>query len=91
MYQIIKEAQTEEIIIVNNILHSNQYKDKQVNKTPKKPLPTGTKYTKESQKYKITKWTTFTYNGKEVKQITEVFQDANLKIVFHPRNTIENI
>lgn len=36
MYPIIKEEKTKEVSIVNNILHSNQHKDIQVNKTPRK-------------------------------------------------------
>jgi hypothetical protein len=52
MYPVIKKiTKTEEISIVNSKLHSNQYKDIQVNITPqRKTLPTQTKYPTESQK-----------------------------------------
>jgi hypothetical protein len=43
------------------------------------------------QKDHKTKWATFTYCGKEVRQITKLFKDTQLKIAFHTRNTINNI
>jgi hypothetical protein len=38
-----------------------------------------------------TKWATFMYCGKEVRQITKLFKDTQLKIAFRTRNMINNI
>ena len=37
------------------------------------------------------KWGTFTYVGKEMSYITNVFRRAHLKIVFRTKNTIGNL
>jgi hypothetical protein len=37
------------------------------------------------------KWATFTYNGKETKQITKLFKDTNIKIAYKTRNTIQKL
>jgi hypothetical protein len=42
------------------------------------------------QKHQKTKWATFTY-CKEVRQITKLFKDTQLKVAFRTRNTINNI
>jgi hypothetical protein len=38
-----------------------------------------------------TKWATFTYCGKQVKQVTNFLKETQPKIAFHTQNTIENI
>jgi hypothetical protein len=37
------------------------------------------------------KWIAFKYSGKEVRQITKLFEDTNLKTLFCTHNTIEVI
>jgi hypothetical protein len=65
---------TKEIINLNNILHSNQYKDIQVNKTPKKPSLQKQNTQQNLRNKEITKWATFTYNEKEVKKLQKYFK-----------------
>jgi hypothetical protein len=48
------------------------------------------KITHEEHKQKA-KWPTFTYCGKEVRQITKIFKDTQLNIAFRTQNTVENI
>jgi hypothetical protein len=38
-----------------------------------------------------TKWATFTYYGKEVRQITKLFKNTQLRVAFRTQNTINNI
>jgi hypothetical protein len=44
------------------------------------------------QKIQVTpqKWATFTYPGKEVRRVTGLFCDANVKVAFYARNTVGN-
>jgi hypothetical protein len=36
-------------------------------------------------------WVTFTYNSKDVRGITKLFRDTNIKVAFRTQNTIQNI
>jgi hypothetical protein len=45
----------------------------------------------EDPKYHETKRTTFTYCGKEVRQITKLFKNMQLKVAFRTQNTINSI
>jgi hypothetical protein len=38
-----------------------------------------------------TKWANFTYCGKEVRQITKLFKNTQIRVAFHAKNTISNI
>jgi hypothetical protein len=44
-----------------------------------------------SQQHQTTKWATFTYNGKETKEIAKLFKETNIKIAFRTKNTIQNL
>jgi hypothetical protein len=37
------------------------------------------------------KWATFTYCGKDVRQISKLFKDTQLEIAFLTKNTVNNI
>jgi hypothetical protein len=57
-----------------------------------KPLPQSRKQNiHRDQKHQKTKWATFTYYGKEIRQISKLFKDTQLKIVLCTGNTISNI
>jgi hypothetical protein len=38
-----------------------------------------------------TKWAMFTYSGREIRKITKLFRDTEIKIASRTRNTIQNI
>jgi hypothetical protein len=42
-------------------------------------------------KHQILKWATFTYNTKQVRNITKLFRDTHIRVAFRTCNTIENI
>jgi hypothetical protein len=44
----------------------------------------------DSQNHKR-KWTTFAYSGKEVRKVTNLVEDTNIKVAFCTRNTIQDI
>jgi hypothetical protein len=69
------------------VLHNNEYDTKLINKLPSQ------KKTKTKQKYQLTKtkWVTFTYNNKDVRGITKLFRDTNIKVAFRTQNTIQNM
>jgi hypothetical protein len=45
----------------------------------------------EDPKHRKGKWATFTYCRKEVRQITKLFQNTQLRVALHTQNTINNI
>jgi hypothetical protein len=86
-YPISEEAKKKELNTIKNTLENNKY-DK--NKSKPQPKPKKQNTNNEQQHKKKTKWATFTYNGKETKQITKLFKDTNIKIAYKTRNTIQN-
>jgi hypothetical protein len=78
-----KEAKETELS-TKNILQNNEYNENIVEKLPHPPE-------KEDTQNQKTKWSTFTYSGKEVRKITRLFRDTEMKIAFRTKNTIQNI
>jgi hypothetical protein len=70
---------------IRSILHNNQYNINKRNKRPKK------KNAQNDTQQQKAKWATFTYNGKEVRKITKLFRDTQIKITFRTRNSIQII
>jgi hypothetical protein len=83
-----KEAKTKELNIIQDTLHNNKYNknlsmihskpDKQNKNTGLQPHP---------QK---TKWSILIYSGEETKKTTKLFKEAEIKVAFRTRNTIQN-
>jgi hypothetical protein len=67
-------------------LRNNEYDIKAINKLP--PWKKETQVNSHDQK---TKWVTFTYSGREVRKVTNLFRDTNIKVAFRTRNTIQDI
>jgi hypothetical protein len=42
---------------------------------------------KEKEKQKQDKWSRFTYFGREIKKVTNVFKDTDIKIAYKTTNT----
>jgi hypothetical protein len=86
-YPITKEAKKKEIAIIYNILRSNKYDNKTLNKTHNKPRK---QKNANIQQLKY-KWATFTCQGKQRRKLTQLFKDTHIKIAFKTKNTIQNI
>jgi hypothetical protein len=67
-YPITKEGKDAEINSIKNILRNNEYDIEAINKLP--PQKKNTQTNLHNQK---TKWATFTYSGREVRKITNLF------------------
>jgi hypothetical protein len=67
-------------------LRNNEYDIKAINKLC--PRKKETQVNSHDQK---TKCATFTYSGREVRKITNLFRDTNIKVTFRTRNTIQDI
>jgi hypothetical protein len=66
---ITKEAKEKELNIIHNTLHNNEY-----NKHLSTRRPNQRKRNKNTdQQHQKTKWTIFTYGGKETKKVTKLF------------------
>jgi hypothetical protein len=87
MYPITNETKDTETNTIRNILRNNEYYTRAISKLPP-PKKQNTQL--DSQNHK-TKWATFTYSGKEVKKVTNLFRDTNIKFTFRTRNTIQDI
>jgi hypothetical protein len=72
---------------MKNILQRNEYNTNLIEKAPSQSRKNNTH---EEPKQKA-KWATFTYCGKEVRQITKIFKDTQLNLAFRTQNMIENI
>jgi hypothetical protein len=68
-YPISEEAKRKEQKTIKKILENNKY-DRNKSKTQSTPKKQSTN---NESKHKKTKWATFTYSGKETKQITKLF------------------
>jgi hypothetical protein len=86
-YPTTKEAKEIELNTIRGILLNNQYN---INESIKRPKPKQRNAHTDTQEQK-TKWATFTYSGKEVRKITKLFRDTQIKIAFRTKNTIQNI
>jgi hypothetical protein len=86
-YPITTEAKQTEIHIIKNILQRNEYNANLIEKA----LSQSRKHNTHEEPKQKAKWATFTYCGKEVRQITKIFKDTQLNTVFRTQNTIENI
>jgi hypothetical protein len=73
--------------IFKNILNNNEYNTNLVGKNPSLKNKTHT-ITPNTKK---TKWVTFTYSGKEVRKITKLFRDMQIRITFRIQNTVQNV
>jgi hypothetical protein len=72
---------------MKNTLENNKY-DRNKSKTH----PNAKKQnTINEPQHKKTKWATFTYSGKEAKQITKLFKDTHIKIAYKTQNTIQKV
>jgi hypothetical protein len=69
------------------MLQRNEYNRNLIGKAPSQSRKHNTH---EEPKQKA-KWVTFTYCGKEVRQITKIFKDTQLNLAFRTQNTVENI
>jgi general stress protein 26 len=49
------------------------------------------KNTDIDSQHRETKWTIFTYSGKETRKMTKLFKDMQIKIAFRMQNTIQNV
>jgi hypothetical protein len=85
-YPITKEAKTKELNIIQDTLHNNEY-SKTINVCHSKYH----KHKNVSPQHQTTKWAIFTYYGRETKEITKLFKEANIKIAFRTKNTIQNL
>jgi hypothetical protein len=82
-----EKAKDTETNTIKDILHSNEYNTDLIRKPPS-PQKQNKHTDPQHQK---TNWVTFTYSGKEVTRITELFQEMRTEIIFHRQNTIQNI
>jgi hypothetical protein len=69
--------------------HNNRFPEQIVHKLKNK-LTTKKKQTVQTQPMQQhnKKWVTFTYHSPSVRKVTSLFKHTNLKIAFHPTNTI---
>jgi hypothetical protein len=86
-YPLTTEAKQTETHTTKDILQRNEYN---ANLTETVPSQLQKRNTREEPKQK-TKWTTFTYCCREVRQITKIFKNTEFKIAFRTQNTIGNI
>jgi hypothetical protein len=84
-YPLTQEAKETELNIIRNTLLNNQYSINVAKKSHKKGSAHIDTQTQKTQ------WATFTYSGKEVRKITKLFRDTQIKIAFRTTNTIQNI
>jgi hypothetical protein len=82
-YPISTEQKQNETRIINTILRNNGYTS--YTKSYKKKTPSNTT-PKETRK-----WATFSYIGKEVRTITKLFRNTEIRIAYKTRNTIQHL
>jgi hypothetical protein len=86
-YPTTDEAKDIEMNTIRNMLRNDVYDIKVISKLPS-PIKQYTQV--DSQNHK-TKWATFTYSGKEVRKVANLFRDTNIKMAFRTRNQIDDI
>jgi hypothetical protein len=67
------------------MLRSNQYNTKLIEEPLSQPQRQSTH---TYPNHHTTKWATFTYYGKEVKQISKLFKITQIEVAFRTQNTI---
>jgi hypothetical protein len=86
-YPITNEEKTKKLNIIQDTLYNNEYKNKNLNIRHPRNKKHNNKNT--SQQHQTTKWTTFTYYGKETKEIAKLFKETNIKIAFRTKNLVK--
>jgi hypothetical protein len=89
-YPITEKAKDAEMNNFKNILYNNDYDINLLNKLSR-PQHKRKQNTHNDTQQQKTKWATFTYNSKEIRAITNLFRDTEVKIAFRTRYTIQNI
>jgi hypothetical protein len=74
---------TQEKAIIKHIITTNKY-DNRLVENPKTTKPKNTKRPQH------TKWVTFSYYGKESKQIAILFKDTSINISFTKKTPLKN-
>jgi hypothetical protein len=87
-YQLHKPEYTQELNIIQNIIHNNQFpiQTYQTNRTHTSTFKDPPSQATDTQQ--PAKWCTFTYTGRETRTITKLFKHTNLKIALRTNNTI---
>jgi hypothetical protein len=86
IYLTSKQAKEKELHIYKNTLHNNNYNINKVKNI--KPIKQNTDI---DPRHRKTNWSTFTYSGKETRDIAELFKDTQIKTECRTRNTTQNI
>jgi hypothetical protein len=86
---ITEQAVKQEWNKILKMAYNNGFPEHMVHKlrnklTIKKELPVQMQPMQQNNE----KWVTFTYHGPSVRKVTNLFKHTNLKIAFHPTNTI---
>ena len=78
---------------IQQILHKNKFQTRHLdNIVSKKNITSRIQQTDEVHNtHTPIKWATFTYTGKQTKNITKLFKNMNLKIAFHTKNKLEHL
>jgi hypothetical protein len=77
---------TKELNIIQNMLYNNEY-----NKNLSISHSKNHKHKNTGPQHQTTNSAIFTYYGKETTEITKLFKEANIKIAFRTKNTIQNL
>jgi hypothetical protein len=86
-YPTINEGKTKELNIIQDTLYNNEYsKNLSIIRSRNHKHKKNT-----SPQHQTIKWAMFTYYGNVRKDITELFKETNIKIVFRTKNTIQNL
>jgi hypothetical protein len=93
IYPLDKRERNGEKDTIKHILQQNQY---QLSNLIKLALNKGkheymgtTKKKEQRSKHTKDRWTTFTYFGHEVRKITNIFRNTNLKVAYRTTNNIQ--
>jgi hypothetical protein len=73
---------------IKNILQKNEYNTNLLDISLSQPQKQNIH---EEPKHQKAEWATFTYCGKEVRQITKLFKNTQMRAAFLTKNTISNI
>jgi hypothetical protein len=77
-YPITNKAKKTELNVIKNTLRNNKYNTNQI----KKHCSSHEQNTNTDLQHQKTKWTTFTYNGKETRKIEKLFKETQIKIAY---------
>jgi hypothetical protein len=87
-YPITKKSKQTEENTIQNTLQKNKYNTNLLDISLSQPQKQNTH---KEPKHQKTKWAMFTYCGKEVRQITKLFKNTQIRVAFRTKNTISNI